>query len=121
MSEVTPSRPVELPVACTLDGGAGAERLQRWRALSARGAPVVRRRADALVATYPAGPGVDEELRLLVLAERECCSFAQWEVHREDGSVVLTIEASADGIAAIEALFDHSPRRPPPTASTVTR
>ena len=66
--------------------------------LSARGRPAF--------AAYPAGPGIHEELQLLALAERECCSFAEWDVHQEADRVVLKITASAEGVAAIQVLFN---------------
>lgn len=104
MTDFGLSKAADLPIACTLDVADGAARLERWRALSARGAPVVGRQADALVVTYPAGPGLQEELELLAAAERECCSFVGWEVRREDDRLVLTIRGGAEGLAAIEAL-----------------
>lgn len=106
MNESRSPEPTELPIACTLETGDGAQRLARWRALSARGAPSVARKADALLVAYPAGPGVREELEVLAAAERECCSFAEWEVEQDGERVVLRIRSHGDGLAAIAALFD---------------
>jgi hypothetical protein len=95
----------ELPIACTLDAGAGAERMARWRALSARAAPGVRRADGELVVAYPRAPGVREELERLAAAERRCCAFAHWEVVPDRDQVVLRISADGEGLAAIARLF----------------
>jgi hypothetical protein len=99
-------KPTELPIACTLHANDTGERLARWRALSARGAPSVEREADVLVVAYPAGQSVAEELEVLAAAERQCCSFAEWEVEQDTDRVILRISSHPDGLAAIAALFD---------------
>ncbi len=105
MSDPESLEPTELPIACTLDANDGGERLARWGALSARGAPSVGRDADAIVVAYPAGQGVREELELLAAAERECCLFAEWEVEQHADRVVLRIRSHPDGLVAIAALL----------------
>jgi hypothetical protein len=95
----------ELPIACTLGLDDGAARMQRWRALSAKAHPNARRDGDQLVVRYRSEPGVREELDALAAAERECCSFADWEVAQERGHVVLRIVSNTDGIAALAELF----------------
>ena len=94
-----------LPIACTLNVNDGAERLARWAALSARNAPSLRREADAVVVAYPAGQGVREELEALAAAERECCSFAEWEVEQDADRVVLRVRSEPEGLEAIAVLF----------------
>ncbi len=95
-----------LPMACRLNAADGAERWARWRALSARGAPLVEREAEALVVRYPSGDGVHEELEWLAAAERRCCSFADWEVAPEEDHTVLRIRSHPDGLEAIAELFN---------------
>lgn len=92
------------PVACTLGAKDGGQRLARWSALSTRGAPSVGREADTLVVVYPAGEGVAEELEALAAAERQCCSFAGWEVEQDTNRVVLRIRSHPEGLAPIAAL-----------------
>jgi hypothetical protein len=97
----------ELPIACTLGATDGAARLARWRALSdAR--LTVQRAPDQLVVLYRSQPGVHEELEALVAGERECCSFAEWEVTRDAEHVVLRIRSDAKGLAAIGDAFGGS-------------
>lgn len=95
----------ELPIACTLDAGAAADRLGRWEALSERAGRTVRREADRIVAAYPAGTAAREELDALVAAERRCCAFARWEIVSDDGHLLLNIIATARGLDAITSLI----------------
>ena len=96
----------ELPLACTLGTTDGAARLARWRAL-ADDRLTVRRTPDQLVVLYRSQHGVYEELEALVAGERECCSFAEWDVTRDAEHVVLRIRSDTQGLAAIiDALGD---------------
>lgn len=95
----------ELPIACTLTATDGVARLARWRAL-ADARLSVRRTPDQLIVLYRVQPGIHKELQELVAAERECCSFAEWEVTRDSEHVVLRIRSDASGLAAIAAAFD---------------
>jgi hypothetical protein len=95
----------ELPIACTLRLDDGATRMQRWRALSATGHPSARRDGDRLVVRYRGEQGVREELEALAAAERQCCSFADWEVAPEGDQVILRIVSNTDGIDALAELF----------------
>jgi hypothetical protein len=100
--------PMGLPVACTLGAGDGAQRMQRWQALSVKGRPSARRCGHQLVVAYRAEPGVREELAALAAAERQCCSFVAWDVSQEADRVVLHVAAdpgSPDDVAGIAALF----------------
>ncbi|MGO9901133.1 MAG: hypothetical protein ACLP0J_15895, partial [Solirubrobacteraceae bacterium] len=69
MDSVAKPEPTGLPVACTLDTGDGARRIQRWEALSVKGRPSARRYGHQLVVAYRAEPGVREELEALAAAE----------------------------------------------------
>jgi hypothetical protein len=90
----------ELPIACTLGATDGAARLARWQALS-EARLTVQRTPDQLVVLYRSQRGVHEELEALVAGERECCSFAEWEVTRDLEHVVLRIRSDTKGLAAI--------------------
>jgi len=99
---------VGLPVACTLGANDGAQRMQRWEALSVKGRPSARRSGHQLVVAYRPEPGVRKELEALAVAERQCCSFVSWDVTQEADEVVLRVAAdpgSPDDVAAIAALF----------------
>ena len=100
--------PDRLPPACTLGPGDGPARLRRWEALAATASPVARLRDHELEVRYEPGPGVAEELRALIAAERVCCPFATWELDDADGRPVLRIAAasgSPDDLRPIAVLF----------------
>jgi hypothetical protein len=57
-------------------------------------------------------PAVEAELRALVAAENECCSWAAWTVAREDGALVVAASSRREGIATLHAMFTTKPFRP---------
>jgi hypothetical protein len=91
----------ELPIACTLNASDGAARLARWQALSAGAQASVQRSDRELVVRYRLQDGVGEELEELVAAERECCSFADWELTQAQDHAILRIRSDAEGLAGI--------------------
>jgi hypothetical protein len=95
----------ELPVACTLESGDGAERLRRWQRLAAAAPPVSRLTGGQLEVRFPPGPGVLDELRSLAAAEADCCAFAVWAVSEQAGQPVLAVSADPEAIQPIAALF----------------
>lgn len=105
MSGRKPSETSELQIACSLTASKGAARIARWRALAADQCQGLRREGDRLVVRFRRRPGVREELDALAAAERECCSFAEWEVTQDADHVVLTVRSEPDGLATVAALF----------------
>lgn len=66
------------------------------------------RHGGTLEVRYRADDGVREELAALAAAERQCCAFVSWEVHAEDGALVLRVAAPADrpeDVAPLAQLF----------------
>jgi len=110
--------PAELPLACTLGPGDGAERMRRWQRLAAAGSPAAALTAGRLEVRYEPRPGVLAELRDLARAEAECCAFAHWAVSAPGGVPTLLVRAgpgAAGQLAAIAALFGaagHTESRP---------
>ena len=93
-------------VACTLGAGDRAQRAARWEALTGRALRRASRTGRGLRLDFDAGPGVEDELRSLVVLETECCAFARWSVSAAGGQ--LTVEVSGDSeeaVAAARALF----------------
>ena len=76
----------------------------RWQALADRRVGV-RRDPHQVVVLYRPGAGVREELDALAAAERECCSFAEWDVTQDTDHIALTIRSEPHGLAAITELF----------------
>ena len=89
----------DLPLACSLDAPALAERLAEMRALG----------RDALIAAEPesvvrfrATPETRRRLERIVAAEAECCAFLGLDLREQDGELRLTISApeGAEPVAA---------------------
>jgi hypothetical protein len=92
-------------VACTLDDDDLATQAQRWRALLARESIERSEVDDGIRISIRDDIGVEEELRALVALENACCSWARWDVAREDGSLVIHAKSSGDGVAALQNMF----------------
>lgn len=90
----TDNRPAELPVACSLDGTSGPERIARWRRLSEHSQLDAARMPDAVVVRYRPDPDVRAELDALAVLEAECCPFLAFTVTDEPDAVLLQIAAA---------------------------
>lgn len=98
----------ELPSACTLGPGEGAERMRRWRVLVGAANPIASHNGRILDVRFRPGPGVLDELTALAAAEQECCSFVTWTVTDDNGTPLLRVLANPDrpeDIATIASLF----------------
>lgn len=94
------------PVACTLTAEDLAARAGRWQAVITGEMTSRARIPGGLRLIFRAAPGTEAELRGLAAAERECCPWASWAVHTQDGQLVLTIRAAtADGAATLHSMF----------------
>jgi hypothetical protein len=79
---------MDIPIACTLDAGALADRRAEWAAL--RRFRTGERPTDAtLTTTWRRDAGVEAELERLVAAERHCCPFLGLELTICDDSMTL--------------------------------
>jgi hypothetical protein len=85
---------------CTLTSDELATRGARWRAL---GAADVADTTNGLRLSFPVQ--VELELRELAALERECCSFARWDVTRDGDRAVLDITAEGEAVAAVQSMF----------------
>lgn len=80
-------------LVCSLDPDALRERMADWHRLSAA---VRERSVDGVTLTvrYAGGPGVADDVRRLVDAERDCCPFLAFDVQAEpDGGVRMIVTA----------------------------
>jgi hypothetical protein len=95
-------------VACSLDESDLKDRRGRWLQLTERAAIDVVTTADGQRLLFRIAPGIEAELRQLAELERDCCAFAEWTVHAGGDALVLDVTAeSAEGIAAVHAMFDR--------------
>src|SRR5437868_1289145 len=95
----------EMVVACTLGGHDLALQAERWQALRAHGEIGRTTTDDGLHIRFRAADGVEAELRALVAVENECCAWASWNVVREQGSVVLDVRSTGEGVATLHGMF----------------
>ena len=92
------------PIACTLDGGDMATRLDEWNALLA--GVTARRRLDDGGLRLEFGPGADvTEIARLAAAEQGCCRFFHFALVIDDRGVALEVHAPPDGEPVLAALF----------------
>lgn len=94
-------------VACTLSSAGFAAQRRRWEQLIARAMTERAETVEGVRISFV--PGAEDELRALVAVETECCPWATWTVERANGTIVLHIRSTADGIGALHSMFT-SPR-----------
>ena len=100
------------PVACSLTRAGLAERAGRWARLAAGAMTGRERTGHGIRVGFRPGPGTEEELRALVAAETECCSWATWTVHADGTQLVLDVRSAGHGVAALHAMFTGLRRGP---------
>src|ERR1700724_3015912 len=92
-------------VACTLTPAGLAGQGKRWVRLIARAMTERAETPDGLRICFRPQPGAEDELRALVAAETECCSWAAWTVETDAEMIVLDIRSTAEGVTALHAMF----------------
>ncbi len=99
-------------IACTLTPADLAAQARRWVRLAARAMTSRAETAHGLRIFFRPEPGTEEELRVLVAVENECCSWADWTVQADAGQIVLDVRATGAGVAALRGMFtDLEPSR----------
>jgi hypothetical protein len=99
-------------VACTLTSADLAAQSERWKQIAAT-ALIDRIETECgLRISFQAAPGVEEELRELVLVENECCSWAEWTVETSPEAATLDVRSTGDGIEALHGMFTSLGREP---------
>lgn len=101
----TSSGDSDKPISCTLDAVDYQNRVQRLRALASRALRSVRQDDLRLVLTYE--PEAFSDVNAIAQAERMCCGFMQFDVHRDRNAVTLTITAPQEARAVSDELFAH--------------
>lgn len=93
-------------VACTLSRAGLGEQLEGWRSLWEQAGIDCAKTHDGIRLTFRDEPAVETELRRLASVENDCCSWATWEVSREDGALWMRAGASGAGTVALHGMFD---------------
>src|SRR6202044_2106707 len=91
------------PVACTLTADDLAAQVRRWEELMEEA--MTGRTGTECGLRICFRPGAGDELRALVAVERRCCPWAAWTVDSSPAALVLEVKATAEGIAALHAMF----------------
>jgi hypothetical protein len=95
----------ELPIACSLDAAGLQARQRDWQELIAAALRDRQETDTGVRLAFSLTPDVERRLSLLVAAERECCAFASWTVNRAGQELVLTVDSTGEGAAAVQELF----------------
>ena len=92
-------------VACTLSAGDLAAQTARWLELRGNAQRSRVETEDGLRVTFDDAPDVETELAALVAVERECCTWASWDISREGGELVMEATSTAAGVEALHGMF----------------
>ncbi|WP_179040451.1 hypothetical protein [Rhizobium leguminosarum] len=93
------------PIACTLDAGDFKNRTAQIEALASRHLRHLTRQRLSIELTYASE--ALSELRDLVLKEKECCAFLDFDLREDRDSVRLRITAPETARDAADTLFTH--------------
>ena len=95
-----------IPISCSLDAGVARGRWQDWQELAKRRRQV-ERSDRSLTLHFMADDATRTELTRLVVAERQCCGFVDWELEDVGDELVLTVSGDAIGVSAMAESFLH--------------
>jgi hypothetical protein len=93
------------PIACTLSTADLGTQSERWKQLAAAALIDRTETEHGLRIAFEASPGVDEELRALVLVENDCCAWAEWAVETTPEAATLDVRSTGEGIEALHGMF----------------
>ena len=94
----------ELPIACSLDGGALEARLAATAEVGRTGLVSRQRVGGRHLLRFRADPEIRARLKEIVNAERECCPFLGIYLEERGAELELAIEAPAGGERTADAL-----------------
>lgn len=90
--------------SCSLDLSDLSRRLDAWRRVAAQGR-TVEVTDDRVVAVYPRREALLADLRALVDAEAECCSFLTFTIEERGDDIVSELSYPPDTPAALRAFI----------------
>ena len=92
-------------IACELGVSGGGAQARRWLRLGRTAGLGLAETEDGLLARFRDEPAAERELRALVAVERNCCSWARWDVRKDGGELILDVRSTPRGAAALRAMF----------------
>ncbi len=78
-------------LSCTLTGPELAARVEEWRRVTAQ-AKTRTLEGTRAVSVYPNDPDLLDQLRRLIDAEKDCCSFMEFRIEESHDEVVVHLE-----------------------------
>jgi hypothetical protein len=97
----------ELPIACSLDAAALADRTERWRALAQSAMIAAESTPTGARQRYRAADGVETELRELIELEGRCCAFLDLRLDTSGHELVLEVTGPPEAKEIIAAFAAH--------------
>ena len=92
-------------IACSLNQDDLHGRRVRWHTLADRALVRIDATEAGLDLVFASEPVVESELAELAALERDCCSFASWEVEAGRDHVVLHVRGEGDAVPAVQGMF----------------
>ena len=91
-------------LACSLSGPELIERVARWRRVTTK-ATSRRIEGGRMVSTYPRDEELVGELRALIAAEAECCSFMRFDVDERADDVRIELSVPDEMSDMLEVMI----------------
>jgi hypothetical protein len=92
------------PIACSLDGNAARRRWAEWGTVMAARL-FVDLQPERLTVGFTQSVYLSTRLGELVVAERQCCGFVDWELQDRRDELSLIVRGNPDGVLAIAESF----------------
>ena len=94
-------------IACTLSDTDLKSQQERWLALGENFGLGRQETKDGLRLSFRSHPAIRKELEALVAVERECCSWAAWNVDDDgDGdALVMAARSQGTGVTTLHGMF----------------
>ena len=96
---------MEQPIACSLGAADYAARRQQIAAIAREALRSRERLEGGARLTFAATDATERELREMVAAEADCCSFLRFDLVRDDQALRLDVTGPADAQPIIAELF----------------
>ena len=91
-------------VACSLDSDGQRERLAEWEHLLSE-ATTAAKAVDGVRYSFAATDAVEQRVRELAAAEKQCCAFLDFDIARTADAVELGVTSTANGLEALRIVF----------------
>ena len=108
------------PIACSLTESELTERMASWREVASRGTSRYAEKGR-IVSSYRRDERLLQQLRELIAAEAECCSFMQFNIEERPEEVVVELRVPpemSDALAVMLGVVTQQPDSAPHPVST---